>query len=345
MILMSVQAAQEQEALERVHMPQRLTEKMSQQGYHFVGRHSATKLCNYTASSLKKGTRDHTCYKHRFYGIRSWRCIQATTAVGCNLSCTFCWRIIPEEEGFSWNEINAVKDWDDPAGIVDGLVREHKRLVSGYKGDPDADLERWQEAQDPAHVALSLTGEPLFYPKLGALLLEFHRRKISTFLVTNGTMVQALRRLTTLPTQLYVSVQAPNREVYDRVARAKTANAWESFQEFLAVFSGLNTRRVFRLTLMRGINMVDAGGYAELISRGRPHYVEVKGFAYVGGARNEKRGLSYGSVPAMDEIKAFAGEIADRSGYIVVDYHESSNVVLLCADVEAARNRILKFEK
>ena len=327
------------------NMLHELAVKMSKQGYHFVGRHSATKICNYTASSMKKSTRSHTCYKHRFYGIRSWRCIQATPAIGCNLACSFCWRIIPEEEGFSWNEINAIRQWDDPEMIVDGLVKEHKRIISGYKGHDDVDIERWNEAQDPAHVALSLTGEPLFYPKVSELLDAFHRRKISTFLVTNGTMHNALRALKTLPTQLYVSVQAPNKEVYEKVTRAKTLNAWENFQKFLSIFSGLNTRRVFRLTLIKGVSMVDAKGYADLIRKGSPHYVEVKGFVFVGGARNEKRNLTYQQMPGKDDIVSFATEIAELSGYRFSDYHESSNIALLSSDVDAERGRIITFEK
>ena len=201
---------QKREKLEpNPHMPAELAEKMKKQGYHFVGKHSATKICNYTASSMKKD--GEGCYKNRFYGIISHRCIQATPAVGCNLACSFCWRIIPEEEGFKWNEINTISQWDDPVKIVDGLVEEHKKIISGYKGNEKVDTAKWFEAQDPAHVALSLTGEPLFYPKMSELLAEFRRRKISTFLVTNGTMVNALKSLTILPTQLYVSIQAPRR--------------------------------------------------------------------------------------------------------------------------------------
>ncbi|MCL5413308.1 MAG: 4-demethylwyosine synthase TYW1, partial [Candidatus Marsarchaeota archaeon] len=327
------------------HMPADLASKMSRQGYHFVGVHSATKICNYTSQSLKRKTGSNTCYKHRFYGIRSWRCIQATPAIGCNLACSFCWRIIPEEGGFKWNEINAIKQWDDPEGIADGLVREHKRIISGYKGHGDVDIERWNEAQDPAHVALSLTGEPLFYPRLNELIDAFHKRKISTFLVTNGTMANALRNLKSLPTQLYVSVQAPNREIYGKVTRPKTLNAWERFQEFLGIFSGLDTRRVFRLTLVKGINMVDTRGYAELIRKGKPHYVEVKGFAYVGGARNKARKLSYAQMPSEEEIMDFAREMASESGYVLTDYHESSNIALLCSDEDAAGRRIINFEK
>ncbi len=327
----------------RPHMPALLAEKMRRQGYHFVGRHSATKICNYTASSMKK--HGDGCYKNRFYGIRSHRCIQATPAVGCNLACTFCWRIIPEEEGFKWNEINALPGWDDPAAIVDGLIGEHKRITSGYKGNADVEMQRWHEAQDPAHVALSLTGEPLFYPRMGELLSEFHRRGISTFLVTNGTMTRALRALTVMPTQLYVSIQAPNRALYERITRPKTPNAWEAFQSFLDVFSTLETRRVFRLTLVRGVNMEDVEGYAELIKRGRPHYVEVKGFSFVGGARGEARSLSYQQMPTMDEVLGFAEEMAKASGYAVTDRHVQSRVALLCRDADAARERIIKFKK
>ncbi len=328
---------------EKPHMPEELAAKMKKQGYHFVGKHSATKICGYTASSLEKG--GGGCYKNRFYGIGSHRCIQATPAIGCNLACTFCWRIIPEEEGFRWNEINAMSRWDDPVRIVDGLVEEHRKIISGYKGKENVDLKRWTEANDPAHVALSLTGEPLFYPKMNELVAEFHRRGISTFLVTNGTMVHALEKLTVLPTQLYVSIQAPNRELYERITRPKTTGAWDNFQKFLDAFAMKATRRVFRLTLIRGENMVDEAGYAALIRKGRPHYVEVKGFVFVGGARREERGLSYGQMPSGDEIKEFAERIARASGYKVVDYHDSSNVVLLAVDEDAEKGRLIKFDK
>ncbi len=328
---------------EKPHLPEGLANMMKDQGYHFVGKHSATKICNYTSDSLKGG---ESCYKHRFYGIRSWRCIQATTAIGCNLACTFCWRIIPEEVGYNWNELNARDQWDEPEKIIDGLINEHKRIVTGYKGNEKVDMKRWKESNDPAHVALSLTGEPLFYPKMSRLLKAFHDRGISTFVVTNGTMINALRALTVLPTQLYVSIQAPNKELYGKITRAKNLTAtWDNFLSFLELFSTLETRRVFRLTLVKELSMEDVKGYCELIKKGKPQYVEVKGFSYVGGARNEKRGLSYEQMPRTNEIKEFAAKIADESGYILVDYHEKSAVALLCVDKKAASERIIKFKK
>jgi tRNA wybutosine-synthesizing protein 1 len=324
-------------------LPSDLAGSMRKQGYHFVGRHSATKICAYASMSLKGGG---TCYKHQFYGLRSWRCVQSTPALGCNLACVFCWRTIPEEVGHRWNELNAIGEWDAPAKIADGLIAEHRRIVTGYRGNGKVDMKRWRESNDPAHIALSLTGEPLFYPKMGELLREFHRRGLSTFLVTNGTMTGALRKLKTLPTQLYVSVQAPSKKIYTKTVRPKSLGAtWDNFLGFLAVFSKLRTRRAFRLTLVRGLNMTDAAGYARLIEIGKPHYVEVKGFVFVGGARNPKRGLEFDQMPKKDEIIEFAKSIAAESGYLFVDYHESSNVALLCADKKAERSRTIEFRK
>jgi tRNA wybutosine-synthesizing protein 1 len=316
---------------------------MRKQGYHFVGRHSATKICAYASRSLKGGG---TCYKHQFYGLRSWRCVQSTPVLGCNLACAFCWRTIPEEAGYRWNELNALGEWDSPESIADGLVAEHRKIVTGYKGNGKVDMKRWEESNDPAHIALSLTGEPLFYPRIGELLEELHGRGLSTFLVTNGTMVEALGKLKVMPTQLYVSVQAPNAEVYAKTVRPKSSGStWGNFLRFLELFASSDTRRTFRLTLVRGLNLTDAEGYARLIKIGKPHYVEVKGFVFVGGSRNPKRGLVFDQMPKKEEIIAFAKSIAKEAGYLFVDYHESSNVALLCADEEAERVRIINFQK
>ena len=323
------------------NMPEKLKLIMKKQGYRFVGKHSAAKLCRYTISSLKNST---TCYKNQFYGIRSWRCLQSAPTLGCDLACVFCWRIIPEEVGVKWNELNFT-EWDNPSDIADGLIEAQKKMLTGYKGNDKVDKKRLEEANDPAHVTFSLTGEPLFYPKMSELIEEFHKRKMSTFLVTNGTLPEALKKLKTLPTQLYVSVQAPNKEVYEKVTRPKIPHAWENFLEFLDVFSKLNTRRVFRLTLIKGLNLVDAKGYAELIKRGNPDYVEVKGFVFVGGSRNQSRGLSYSLMPNKEEIINFAKEIAEVSGYIFTDYHKPSNVALLSRNEETASMRLIHFEK
>lgn len=197
----------------------------------------------------------------------------------------------------------------------------------------------------PKHVALSLTGEPLFYPKMSALLAEFHKRGISTFLVHNGTLPEALEKLNPLPTQLYVSLQAPDETTYEKVVRSKIPNSWNRFLLALQTMKGLKTRTVLRMTLVKGLNMCNLEGYASLIKLAMPNYVEVKGFSFVGGAREEQRGLQMSSMPYHEEIKEFAKGLALLTGYIVTAEHSPSRVVLLCRDEESKRKRIIDFTK
>ena len=48
-----------------------------------------------------------------------------------------------------------------------------------------------------------------------------HSHGMTTMLVTNGTLPKVIENLDTLPTQLYVSVDAPNKEVFDEICRPK----------------------------------------------------------------------------------------------------------------------------
>ena len=70
-------------------IPQDLQEALQRQHYALFG-HSAVKLCHYTKASIKN---EKVCYKQKFYGIESHRCLQMTPAtVFCNQQCIFCWR-------------------------------------------------------------------------------------------------------------------------------------------------------------------------------------------------------------------------------------------------------------
>ena len=44
---------------------------MEKQGYRFIGKHSAVKICRWTRKSLID---ERECYKSKFYGIKSWEC-------------------------------------------------------------------------------------------------------------------------------------------------------------------------------------------------------------------------------------------------------------------------------
>ncbi len=297
---------------------QDLASDLADQGYQLVGKHSAVKLCYWSRESLARG-RD--CYKGRFYGIESHRCLQMSPAIdSCNLTCRFCWR----NQG--WENDGPMEAYDDPEGLLDRSIDAQRRILSGFKGDPTVPLERWEEAQLPRHIAISLTGEPTLYPKMNRFLELCHGRGITTFLVTNGTNPQALRALDPLPTQLYVSVTAPNEAVFRRLTLPAQEDAWDRLLESLEIVRGLPTRRVVRHTLVRGWNLGWADAYADLDARARPDFIEPKGYVYMGRSRQR---LGRDHVPEHEEIRAFALRLAHRTGYQVLDESPESKVLLL----------------
>ena len=179
----------------------RIANRLSKQKYHLVGEHGGVKVCHWTKQSL---VNDRSCYKGTFYGIESHGCMQMAPNVDtCNLACSYCWR---EPHSETLNKID-----DDPYELFLQSVKAHRRLITGYGGNPKADPKKFAEAQNPKHVAISLNGEPTLYSRLGEFLEICHQHGVSTFLVTNGSLPKVIEKLDPLPTQLYVSVDAPNK--------------------------------------------------------------------------------------------------------------------------------------
>jgi len=319
------------------YLPDTLSMQLRKQHYHLVGKHSAVKACKWLRESIL-GRR--TCYKNTFYGIDSWRCVQCSPVIGCDLCCRFCWRISPEDIGIKWDEMSEPV-WDEPELLVEGFLKEQRRIVSGYKGNQKADRKRWEEANRPAHVAISLIGEITMYPFLSELIDRFHGVGMSTFVVTNGTLPEKIENLSTLPTQLYMSLEAPDEETYRKTCRPKIKTAWDGVNRTLELFPSIKTRKVLRLTLVGGLNMVNPGGYAKLILKAEPDYVEPKSFVFVGGSRYN-RGLELGDMPKHEEIREFAGKLSKETGYMVSDERADSRVVLLCKDREAEKKRFIQ---
>jgi tRNA wybutosine-synthesizing protein 1 len=297
---------------------QDLSTELVGQGYQLVGKHSAVKICYWTRESL---TRGRDCYKGRFYGIESHRCLQMSPAIdSCNLHCRFCWR----NQG--WENDAVMPEYDDPERLLDLSIDAQRRILSGFKGDPAVRPERWDESQAPKHIAISLTGEPTLYPKMNRFLEICHERGITTFLVTNGTNPDALRALDPLPTQLYVSVTAPNAEVFRRLTLPAYDDAWDRLRESLEIVRGLRTRRVVRHTLVKGWNLGWVDAYAELDLLARPDFIEPKGYVYMGKSRQR---LGRDHVPTHEEIGTFARRLAARTGYLALDESPESKVYLL----------------
>ncbi len=290
---------------------------LRKQGYAIVGKHSAVKLCHWLRESL---LHNRPCYKQSFYGIRTHRCLQMTPAVNnCTQNCLFCWRF----QGFS--EVY-MKEVDDPEFIVEESIRQQRRLITGYKGDPRVEKWKWEEAMEPRHVAISLTGEPTLYPRLGELIEEYHKRGFTTFLVTNGTMPEVLENLDPLPTQLYVTVAAPNEEIYKKLLVPLIRNGWDRLKRTLELLPSLDTRKVIRHTLVKGWNMDYVKEYAKLDLLAEPDFIEPKAYVFVGYSRER---LSIENMPRHEEIVTFANSLAEETGYRYEDEREDSRVVLL----------------
>lgn len=292
------------------------------QGYHIVGRHSAVKTCLWVKNSLTKGK---VCYKEKFYGIKSHRCLQMSPAVAyCSNRCLYCWRLMPGERGVNWDG-ECMPEEDDPKEIVEGALKVHRKALNGFKGNPLVPRERWEEAVRPMHVAISLSGEPTNYSRLDGLIEEFGRRGMTTFLVTNGTNPGALKRIRD-PTQLYVSLSAPSEEAYRRICRPTSDGNWGKVMESLSLLSGFGCPTVVRITAVKDLNMFNPDAYSKVISKSSPTYVEVKAYMHVGFSTSR---LGFDSMPSHGEILGFAKELAERTGYDIVDEVPISRVVLL----------------
>ena len=291
-------------------IPDPLLRLFIQQKYHVAGEHSAAKLCHWADSVLKGGG---GCYKNKFYGIASHRCLQCTPVLlFCNHACVFCWRFMPERKMNAGDIPGKKFGWDEPEKIAEWLLAAQREIISGYGGNRQVARPLYKEAMLPKHVAISLTGEPTMYPHLERLLEEFHKRGMTTFLVTNGTFPERVEKWKVLPTQFYVSMVAPNEEVYQKAIRPASKSLWKKYLRMLELMPeiGRRTRTVLRMTLARGVNDSDLEGYAQQIKAAQPHYVEVKSMVFVGGARQPGRGLSLESMLEMKEIEIIGTKLA-----------------------------------
>jgi len=295
-----------------------LLRMLEKQQYHVVGEHSGVKLCHWLKEKLTSG---RYCYKVRFYGIDCHRCLQMTPSVNqCNQKCLFCWRF----QGL--NETDFM-EYDEPELILNGLIEGQRKLITGYKGNPKCSNKLYDEARDPNQVAISLAGEPTIYPELGALIELCHRRGMTTFLVTNGTFPKVLEDLDTLPTQLYISLDAPNRDIYRRlcVPIAKSAS-WDSLMKTLDLLPSLDTRTVIRHTLVKNYNLGYEKQYSDLIGKAEPDFVEPKGYMFVGYSRNR---MTIENMPSHNEIREFSLELSRRTGLDILGEQPASRVVVM----------------
>ncbi len=308
---------------------------LEKQQYGVVGSHSAVKICGWTKNYIRK---QGGCYKFKFYGIASHKCLQMTTSISCANRCIYCWRDYKAPVAKEWKW-----DVDDPDFIIDNSLKAQKKLLSGFGGNEKANLQLWKESDDVKHVALSLTGEPITYPKFNEIVNKFHERKISTFLVTNAQYPDKIKNLN-IVTQLYISFDSPNKEIAKKIGKPLFPDYWDRFLESLNEMKKKKFRKTVRMTMIKGMNMEKEymDEYKELIQKADPDFIEIKAYMFVGASRQI---LSKENMPYHKEILEFSEELVKLlPEYEIENEQESSRVVLLSKKKFKGRTWI-DFEK
>jgi wyosine [tRNA(Phe)-imidazoG37] synthetase (radical SAM superfamily) len=212
---------------------------------------------------------------------------------------------------------------------------ESRDLIEKLVASKDEIINVHLEAAKPKHVAISYDGEPTMYARLGELVSEFRKRGISTFVVTNGTFPERIVQMKesgNLPTQLYVTLAAPDKETYLRVCSSVKPyfpvheDHWERLNKTLGLLSSLGCRTVVRITSVRGVNMIKPEAYRRKIMDSNPSFLEVKGFSISGNAPriSERLGetnlgtkdpelfkAAFAYAPTHEEVLDFASKISE----------------------------------
>ncbi len=317
-----------------------LKNKLEKMHYEIIGNHTALEICSWCKKSLRD---EGVCYKQKFYGIRSHMCAQMSPSAGfCDQKCIFCWR--PHEYNIGTKMDSNV---DSPSDIITGCVKSQIRKLSGFGGNEKTNDEKFKEAQEPMHFALSLTGEPTLYPKLGELITELHKQGKTTFLVTNGQHSEVLEKLAennSLPTQLYISLDATTPEQFKKINIPLNKDGWQRLNKTLSLLPKLNCRKVIRVTVINEYNDKDISGFAKLlkIAQGdakQPLMVEVKSYMHMGYSRKR---LPKEAMPLHSEIQDFSEKLAKELKWKILDEQVKSRVILLAK--HDFKERIMKFD-
>jgi tRNA wybutosine-synthesizing protein 1 len=232
----------------------------------------------------------------------------------------------------------AAREADDPELIIKGIVKQRRMLISGIGGAADVDRSRFLTTLNefPSHWAISLSGEPTIYPKLAELIrsLKAHKEVRSIFLVTNGQEQSAISKLVAqcaLPTQLYVSISAPDEKAYRQLNKPIYRDGWKRLMKTLCMLKQISRkgcRTVIRLTLMRGINdsSCAAASFAKIFEKAQPDFIEVKSYMFLGLSRKR---LKKENMPLHADVKAFCKLLAKNlPSYKWEDEDKRSRVVL-----------------
>ncbi len=321
----------------------KVREQLVKKQYGIVGKHSAVQICSWNKKSLRQ---ESVCYKQKFYGINTHKCAQITPTIAwCTERCIFCWRT---NEFYRTTDISP-EQVEQPDKIIKGVLEERKKLLTGFGGHQKVPKDYYEDGLIPDHWAISLSGEPTMYPLLPEMIkhLRDDYKARSIFVVTNGLqtdMYQRMWDMDALPTQLYLSLDVPNEELFKIVNRATVKDSWKKLNKTIELFARLPCRRVVRFTLIKDLNDSEKlfKDYAEIFEKTMTDFLEIKAYMHLGYATKR---LSRNSMPTHDEVKVFAQRLLEHlPTYHLSDESVPSRIILLKRNESGYTNLIYPNE-
>ena len=207
-----------------INIDEKIKESFEKAGYR-VYKTGAVEICHWTKEALKNR---RFCYKNKFYGIDTHRCMQISLAAfWCTNRCIYCWRPNHEFQKETLELLKMEDEFPEPEELLEKLRELRAQLLIGFKGNPKVDQKMLEEALKPNHVTFSLIGEPLLYPKMDKAIKYLKENwdwLKSIFIVSNGVVTEMVKKLidkNALPTQFYISLTAPNEELFNFISKPK----------------------------------------------------------------------------------------------------------------------------
>jgi wyosine [tRNA(Phe)-imidazoG37] synthetase (radical SAM superfamily) len=228
---------------------------------------------------------------------------------------------------------------DDDIKCCINSREELEVLINRALTSPDEIMQAHSEAMKPNHAAISLDGEPMLYPKMSELIKEFKKRSMTTFVVTNGTLPDKIIELEKFPSQLYVTLAAPNESIYKQVCRPMIKNGWEKINETLSFLDSLSCRSLVRLTAVKNLNIDEKfiKDYIQLIEKANPNFFEIKGFTlqakalFIKKRLKSDKDLSY-YFPDYEFLEDFSHKFEEMSGFPIIYKNKASRDFLFAVN-------------
>lgn len=216
---------------------------------------------------------------------------------------------------------------------------EIQHLINLELTNPDDIMQAHGEAMIPNHAAISLDGEVMLYPLMSEFLKDFKDRRMTTFIVTNGTLPNRIENLETLPSQLYITLPAPNEQIYKKTCRPMIKNGWNNISKTLELIGSLKTRTLIRLTAVKDLNINEqlVKEYVKIIEKANPNFFEIKGFTLQAKAllineRLKAQNALNDYFPDFDYLKEIAGHFENTSNFSLIYSNETSRDFLFAVN-------------